>query len=209
MVEISDRRRLIAQNIPWTCTVEDVKALFEKHGTVLDVELSMYNKTSNRGLAFITMASEEDATAALNNLNSYDMDGRTIKIDYARSSKKSPPAEALPTKRYNVYVGNLAWRVRSQDLREFFNASWKVISAEIVYQTNPRRPAGYGFVSFASEEDAKAAVSTLNGKGFMGRPLRLGFSKIQTENIESIANQAEDSGEASEDQVSVNSELSN
>lgn len=92
------------------------------------------------------------------------MDGRTIKIDYARSSKKNPPPEPLPTKKYNVYVGNLAWRVRFQDLRELFSASWKVISAEIVYQTNPRRPAGYGFVSFASEDDAKAAISTLNGK---------------------------------------------
>lgn len=42
----------------------------------------------------------------------------------------------------------------------------------------------------------------------MGRPLRLGFSKTQTENIESIANEAEDSGDASEE-VSVNGELAN
>lgn len=38
-VEVYDRRRLYVQNIPWTCTVEDIRALFEKHGTVIDVEV--------------------------------------------------------------------------------------------------------------------------------------------------------------------------
>ena len=33
------RNRLIAQNVPWNCTTEDVRALFEKHGTVIDVEV--------------------------------------------------------------------------------------------------------------------------------------------------------------------------
>ena len=33
------RDRLIAQNVPWSCTAEDVRTLFEKHGTVLDVEV--------------------------------------------------------------------------------------------------------------------------------------------------------------------------
>lgn len=36
------RNRLIAQNIPWDCTVEDIRALFEKHGTVLDVEVFFF-----------------------------------------------------------------------------------------------------------------------------------------------------------------------
>lgn len=31
--------RLIAQNVPWSSTAEDIRALFEKHGTVLDVEV--------------------------------------------------------------------------------------------------------------------------------------------------------------------------
>jgi hypothetical protein len=36
------RTRLIAQNVPWTCTTEDIRSLFEKHGTVLDVEVSFF-----------------------------------------------------------------------------------------------------------------------------------------------------------------------
>lgn len=38
---------------------------------ILDEQLSMHNKTKNRGLAFITMGSPEEALAALNNLEAY------------------------------------------------------------------------------------------------------------------------------------------
>ncbi|ONK74148.1 uncharacterized protein A4U43_C03F3260 [Asparagus officinalis] len=208
-VEIYDRKRLIAQNIPWTCTAEDIRALFGKHGDVLDVELSMYNKTRNRGLAFITMASEEEANVALTNLNSYDMDGRNIKIEYARP-KKNPRAEVeAPTKKYTVYVGNLAYRVSSQDLRELFDTGGKVISAEVIYQSKPRRPAGYGFVSFASIDEANNAISDLNGKGFMGRPLRLGLSKLQTEDIEKIIDEDLGGSSKASNEMNTNEELSN
>ncbi|RRT48181.1 hypothetical protein B296_00038993 [Ensete ventricosum] len=33
------RTRLIAQNVPWTCTADDIRTLFSKHGTVVDVEV--------------------------------------------------------------------------------------------------------------------------------------------------------------------------
>ncbi|XP_017695855.2 31 kDa ribonucleoprotein, chloroplastic isoform X1 [Phoenix dactylifera] len=191
------RKRLIAQNIPWTCTAEDIRNIFEKHGTVTDVELSMYNSTRNRGLAFVTMASEEEALAALNNLNSYDLDGRVIKVEFARSLKKDSSVAMVPVSKYNVFVGNLAWRVRSHDLRELFNASGNVLSAEVVFQSNPRRSAGYGFVSFASKEEAEAAIATFNGKKLMGRPINLAFGKIQTDSAEAKLSTNEQLDEAS------------
>lgn len=138
----------------------------------------MYNKVKNRGLAFVTMGSEEEAVAALTNLNSYEMEGRVIKVEYARSSKKRlSPVTSNPMK-YNVFVGNLAWRVRSSDLREFFGGeNGSILHAEVVFQSNPRRSGGYGFVSFASKEAAEAAIATYNGKKLMGRSIRLGLGK--------------------------------
>ncbi|KAG1342317.1 29 kDa ribonucleoprotein B, chloroplastic [Cocos nucifera] len=201
------QKRLIAQNIPWTCTAEDIRKLFKQHGTVTDVELAMYNRTRNRGLAFVTMASEEEALAALNNLNSYDLDGRMIKVEFARSLKKDCSLAMIPVTKFNVFVGNLAWRVRSRDLRELFNASGNVLSAEVIFQSNPRRSAGYGFVSFASKEEAEAAIATYNGKKLMGRPINLAFGTIQTdsaeaklstnEQLDDTSNAANDSGEQS------------
>ncbi|KAF8411409.1 hypothetical protein HHK36_003958 [Tetracentron sinense] len=195
----SSRTRLIAQNIPWTCTPEDIRTLFEKYGTVSDVELSMHNKIKNRGLAFIDMGSEEEALSALTNLESYELEGRAIKVNYAKTLKKRPSARPEPVTKHNVFVGNLSWRARSKDLREFFSSgSGKVRSAEVIFQSNPRRSTGYGFVSFSSKEDADAAVSAFNGKKFMGRPIRLGLSK------KSVGGESEESTQSEETSNEVN-----
>ncbi|XP_058096947.1 28 kDa ribonucleoprotein, chloroplastic isoform X1 [Magnolia sinica] len=207
-----NRTRLIAQNVPWTSTSDDIRALFEKYGTVVDVELSMYNKTKNRGLAFVEMASEEEALAAISNLDSYEFEGRVIKVEFARTVKKKPSSVMIdPVKKFNVFVGNLAWRVRSSDLREFFGAeNGSAVAAEVVFQSNPRRSAGYGFVSFRSKEEADAAIAAFNGKALMGRTVRLGLTKndvsgnegdskggetVEANYDEGLSNQADDEDE--------------
>ncbi|CAO2202268.1 unnamed protein product [Urochloa humidicola] len=180
--EVGPKTRLVAQNIPWDCTADDMRALFEKHGSVVGVELSMYNASKNRGLAFVTMGSEEEAVAALNNLSTTTLNDRKIKVDFARPRKKQPKQVKQPvvvsdtTEKYIVFVGNLTWRVRNRHLRELFASTPGVLSAEVIFHTTtPRRSAGYAFVSFSSKEAAEAAISTLNGQKLMGRPINVMF----------------------------------
>ncbi|XP_030482748.2 28 kDa ribonucleoprotein, chloroplastic [Cannabis sativa] len=172
--------RLYAQNVPWNYTPEDIRALFDKYGTVVDVELSMYNKTRNRGLAFVTMGSPEEALAALNNLQSCEVDGRVITLDYARPRKKKvvTPPQPKPEVTFNLFVANLSFEARAKDLKEFFNyEGHSVVSAEVIFHENPRRSLGYGFVSFKSKKEADAALTSIQGKLFMGRPIRVARSK--------------------------------
>ncbi|KAI4337660.1 hypothetical protein L6164_016046 [Bauhinia variegata] len=169
------KTRLLASNVPWTSTPEDIRSLFERHGKVVDVELSMYNKTRNRGLAFIEMGSPEEALAALKNLESYEYEGRIIRVNYARSRKKKIPASVQPKPvTFNLFIANLSYEARSKHVKEFFESgSSGVVSAEIIFHDNPRRSSGYGFVSFKSKKEADAALSEFQGKIFMGRPLRV------------------------------------
>ncbi|KAK1263437.1 hypothetical protein QJS04_geneDACA011924 [Acorus gramineus] len=182
-----DRTRLIAQNIPWTSTAADMRELFAKHGTVTDVELSMHSSTKNRGLAFITMASEEEALAALTSLDSYELEGRVIKVEFARSAKRSPSSNmtSTPVKKYTVFVGNLDYKVRSRNLKELFSKANKdLLSAEVVFQSNPRRSAGYGFVTYSSMEEVEAAIATFDGQKLMGRSIRVVLGNRETVNSE-------------------------
>ncbi|XP_027148913.1 28 kDa ribonucleoprotein, chloroplastic [Coffea eugenioides] len=181
------KTRILAQNVPWTSTVDDLRPLFEKYGTVVDIELSMYNKTRNRGLAFVSMASHEEALAAFRNLESYDYQGRVLKLSWAKPKKIKPAAPPKPKTLpiHNLFVANLHFAARAKDLKEFFNANnGNVVSAEIIFQDNPRRSAGYGFVSFNTKEEAEAALVGFQGKEFMGRPIRVarsrGFLRPQT-----------------------------
>ncbi|XVF64836.1 hypothetical protein PTKIN_Ptkin09bG0198400 [Pterospermum kingtungense] len=161
------KTRLIAQNVPWTCTAEDIRSLFEKHGKVLDVELSMHNKTRNRGLAFIAMASPDDASAALKNLESYELEGRSLRLNYAKHKKKklAPPEKPKPVPAFNLFVANLSYEARSKHLQEFFSSEGaNVVSAEVIFHDNPRKSSGYGFVSFKSKKEADAAMAAFQGK---------------------------------------------
>ncbi|XP_022766404.1 28 kDa ribonucleoprotein, chloroplastic-like [Durio zibethinus] len=182
------KTRLIAQNVPWNCTTEDIRSLFEKHGTVVDVELSMHNKIRNRGLAFVSMASPEEALAALNNLESYELEGRTLRLNYAKPRKKkaAPPEKPKPVPAFNLFVANLSYEARAKHLKEFFSSEGaNVVSAEVIFHENPRKSSGYGFVSFKSKKEADAAMSAFQGKMFMGRPIRVQrsrqFVKVQSE----------------------------
>uniref|UniRef100_A0ACD5ZU88 Uncharacterized protein n=2 Tax=Avena sativa TaxID=4498 RepID=A0ACD5ZU88_AVESA len=186
------KTRLIAMNIPWDFTPDDMRALFEKQGTVVDVELSMYSSKKNRGLAFITMGSEEEALSALNNLNLSTLNDRTIKVDFAKPKKKQPSVPSAPVEKNVVFVGNLMWRVRSRHLRELFASTPGVQSVEVIFHTTtPRRSAGYAFVSFSSKEEAEAAIATFNGQELMGRSINVMFKEDNAKKNKSSASEEE------------------
>ncbi|CAH2070631.1 unnamed protein product [Thlaspi arvense] len=178
--EIS-KTRLISQNVPWTSTPEDIRSLFEKYGNVVDVEMSMHKKERNRGLVFIEMASPEEAATALKALESYEYEGRRLKVDYAKTKKKktyAPREKPTPVPTFNLFVANLAFEARAKHLKEFFDAdTGNVVSTEVIFHENPRRSSGYGFVAFKTKKMADAALVDFQGKDFMGRPIRLARSK--------------------------------
>lgn len=191
--------RLLAQNVPWSSTTEDIRSLFEKYGKVLDVELSMFNKSRNRGLAFVEMGSPQEAAAALDSLQSYEFDGRVINIKYAKPKKKKipPPVERKPIT-YNLFVANFPYEAKSKDVKEFFDSgTGKVVSAEVIFHENPRRPSGYGFVSYKSKKEADEALAEFQGKNFMGRPLRVAPSKRFVQLAEESAGSEDTSSELS------------
>ncbi|KAK4434226.1 RNA-binding protein CP31B, chloroplastic [Sesamum alatum] len=174
------KTRLLVQNVPWTCSVDDIRPLFENYGTVVDIEFSMYNKTKNRGLAFVTMGSHEEALAALNNLESTEFQGRVLNLNWAKPKKKKPSSlpQPKPMPVHNLFVANLPFQAMAKDLKDFFNAdNANVVSAEVIFQENPRRSAGYGFVSFNTKAEAEAALAAFQGKEFMGRAIRVARSR--------------------------------
>lgn len=97
-----------------------------------------------------------------------ELSGRVITVEFAKRLKRPspPPPESPPPgeTRYKLYVSNLAWKVRANNLREFFAANFKPVSARVVFNNPSGNSSGYGFVSFATREEAETAISELNGK---------------------------------------------
>ncbi|KAK4365176.1 hypothetical protein RND71_016534 [Anisodus tanguticus] len=138
-------------------------ALFlKKYGTVLDIEVAMYNKTRSRGLVFVTMGSHEEAK---------ELEGRPLRLAWAKPKTKKPssppPSKPLPV--HNLFIANLHFEAMSRDLMDFYKDNGvNVVSAEVIFNDNPRRSAGYGFVSLNTKEEADAALFSFDGKVIFG-----------------------------------------
>jgi RNA recognition motif-containing protein len=68
-----------------------------------------------------------------------------------------------------LYVGNLSFRVTSEDLQEYFGAAGAVESANVVFDRETGRSRGFGFVEMASEDAANNAIAQFNGSEYDGR----------------------------------------
>lgn len=82
----------------------------------------------------------------------------------------------------NIYVGNLAWGITDEDLRKEFGAFGQVASATIIMDKMSNRSKGFGFVEMPQDEEAKAAITNLNGKEMKGRAITVNEARPRTEN---------------------------
>jgi RNA recognition motif-containing protein len=73
----------------------------------------------------------------------------------------------------NIYCGNLAYAVTSDDLRQAFEAFGEVTSASVITDRDSGRSKGFGFVEMANDAEAHAAIEALNGSDMNGRPARI------------------------------------
>ena len=70
-----------------------------------------------------------------------------------------------------LYVGNLSFRVTSEDLQEHFSTAGEVNSANVVTDRETGRSRGFGFVEMATEDGANNAIAQFNGQEYDGRNL--------------------------------------
>jgi cold-inducible RNA-binding protein len=78
-----------------------------------------------------------------------------------------------------LYVGNLPLGASEEDLKKPFSEAGEVQSVKIVVDAYSGRSRGFGFVEMASKESAEKAISLLNGKTLMDRPLTINEARPQ------------------------------
>lgn len=76
-----------------------------------------------------------------------------------------------------LFVGGLSYSTSSERLRETFAGAGSVESASVVTDRETGRSRGFGFVEMATEEEAKEAVSRLNGTMLDGRQIKVEIAK--------------------------------
>jgi len=70
-----------------------------------------------------------------------------------------------------LYVGNLSYNVRDEDLQQSFAQYGSVSSAKVMMDRDTGRSKGFGFVEMGSDAEAQAAVNGMNGQALDGRAI--------------------------------------
>ncbi|KAI1069126.1 hypothetical protein LB507_006317, partial [Fusarium sp. FIESC RH6] len=78
-----------------------------------------------------------------------------------------------------LYVGNLSWNTTDDTLRSTFSEFGEVTDSIIMRDRETGRARGFGFVTFASEEQATAAVNALNEQELDGRRIRVNVANAR------------------------------
>ncbi|MBI1832527.1 MAG: RNA-binding protein [Planctomycetes bacterium] len=81
----------------------------------------------------------------------------------------------------NIYVGNLAWNVTSDELRELFSPFGAVRKAEVIADRETGRSRGFGFVEMESDEEAQKAIDALHGATHHDRQLTVNAAREREE----------------------------
>ncbi|KAJ1567303.1 hypothetical protein HK405_006441 [Cladochytrium tenue] len=194
-------RQLFVGNLPFATGWQDLKDLFREVGTVLRADIAMSAAGRSRGFGSVLFATVEEAQAAINAFNNYDLNGRKIEVredravsgngfgrhahvsaahdaneDGEGATENVPlPGTAIDASTINIralYVGNLPYSVGWQDLKDLFRNAGNVIRADIPTDYQGRSK-GFGTVVMATVEEARKGVSLYNGFEWQGRRLEV------------------------------------
>jgi cold-inducible RNA-binding protein len=72
-----------------------------------------------------------------------------------------------------LFVGGLSWDTTDDGLRQAFASYGEITEAKVITHRDTGRSRGFGFVTFARDEDAKTAISKVDGTSLDGKTIKV------------------------------------
>merc|ERR1719278_2375129 len=195
-------------------TDEKLKEMFSKYGKItshkvvrddkgnLDPEeaetIAADDSSKTKGFGFVSFEDSESAEKAVEELNGSDIGGKTLYV--GRAQKKAERQAELKKKfeqlklerlnRYqgvNLYVKNLDDTIDDERLRKEFAPYGTITSAKVMSEEG--RSKGFGFVCFSSPEEATKAVTEMNGRIIVAKPLYVALAQRKEDRKAHLASQ--------------------
>merc|ERR1719308_71643 len=178
---------------------EKLKEVFSKFGKITSYKVIMADESGkNKGFGFVSFEDSESAEKAVEELNGVEMFGKTLYV--GRAQKKAERQQELKKKfeqlklerlnRYqgvNLYVKNLDDTIDDERLRKEFAPYGTITSAKVMNEEG--RSKGFGFVCFSSPEEATKAVTEMNGRIIVAKPLYVALAQRKEDRKAHLASQ--------------------
>ena len=191
-------RVILVRNFPYGTTPDDLRELFEAHGSltkllmppagtiaIVELELPGQARTALSSLAFRKF---KDSVLHLGKAPNTIFTSSSELLHTTHSSKKDNKISARELLEKNheseeamsstLFVSNLNFSTGSAELRDLFKNLSGFTSARVKTKNDPKRPGqllsmGFGFVEFSSKQDAESARRTMDGEMLDGHNLRI------------------------------------
>jgi polyadenylate-binding protein len=178
---------LYVKNLPEDFSKERLDELFAKHGAITSSLLVTGDDGKCRGFAFVNYGTTEEASAAAEALNNVEVDGKRLYVGRAQKKEERErelkerfeQIKAEKQKKWagvNLYIKNLSDSMDKDRLTTEFSKFGLITSARIM-ATEDGKSRGFGFVCFATPDEATKAVTEMNGKMVDGKPLYVALAQ--------------------------------
>eukprot|EP00735_Rhodelphis_limneticus_P009106 TRINITY_DN2542_c0_g1::TRINITY_DN2542_c0_g1_i1::g.19263::m.19263 TRINITY_DN2542_c0_g1::TRINITY_DN2542_c0_g1_i1::g.19263 ORF type:complete len:607 (-),score=240.76,sp/P29341/PABP1_MOUSE/54.87/0.0,RRM_1/PF00076.17/4e-20,RRM_1/PF00076.17/1.5e-18,RRM_1/PF00076.17/9.5e-16,RRM_1/PF00076.17/5e-19,RRM_6/PF14259.1/4.8e-14,RRM_6/PF14259.1/4.5e-10,RRM_6/PF14259.1/1.1e-10,RRM_6/PF14259.1/7.7e-14,RRM_5/PF13893.1/3.7e-10,RRM_5/PF13893.1/5.5e-10,RRM_5/PF13893.1/6.7e-09,RRM_5/PF13893.1/1.4e-10,PABP/PF00658.13/2 len=176
---------IYTKNFPDKWDDEQVKQLFAAYGEIISI--AVQKDKFGRPFGFVSFKTPEAAKAAVDELNGKEIEGKPL---FAGRAQKKAEREADLRKKWeelrqerekkfqgvNLYVKNLEDTVDDDRLRKEFAPFGTITSSKIMMDENGRS-RGFGFVCFSTQEEATRALTEMNGRLFLSKPLYVALAQ--------------------------------
>ncbi|XP_018026481.1 RNA-binding protein lark-like [Hyalella azteca] len=144
--------KIFVGNLSDRSTSDDIRELFEQHGTVVESDV-----VKNYG--FIHMENAEEGKAAIDALNCFVLHGKPMVVEASTGARKGN------NKKTKIFVGNVHKDTQVDELKSLFVVYGNVIETDIL--------SNYAFVHMSDEMEALQAIRNLDGYELHGLRLRV------------------------------------
>lgn len=165
----SSCRSVYVGNINPQVTEQLLQEVFQSTGPLEGCKLIRKEKSS---YGFVDYFDRRSAALAILTLNSRNLFGQPIKVNWAYSSGQREDTSG----HFNIFVGDLSPEVTDATLFACFHVYSSCSDAHVMWDQKTGRSRGYGFVSFRNQQDAQCAINDLNGKWLGSRQIRCNWA---------------------------------
>merc|ERR1712156_1185965 len=178
---------------------DKLKDMFTKFGKITSYKIMSEEGGKNKGFGFVSFEDSEAAEKAVEELNGLESGGKNLFV--GRAQKKAERQQELKKKfellklerlnRYqgvNLYVKNLDDSIDDEILRKEFSPYGTITSAKVMC-CEEGRSKGFGFVCFSSPEEATKAVTEMNGRIIVAKPLYVALAQRKEDRKAHLASQ--------------------
>lgn len=175
---------------------EKLTAKCGEYGSITSLTIMKKPDGESRGFGFVNFGTPEEAAACVEGMNEFCFEGSEKKLFAGRAQKKSERSQELK-KRFdtirnerlqkwqgvNLFIKNLEDTITDESLREAFAQFGNITSARVMVeeQTDGEEKKsvsrGFGFVCFATPEEATRAVTEMNGRMLGNKPIYVALAQ--------------------------------